>query len=829
MPDLASITLPDNTTYDFKDVIARESIPFGIVDSTSTSKVFTATVDGITSLIDGTTVMLKNGVVTSASGFTININGLGAKPVYNNMAAATAETTIFNINYTMLFVYDSTRVSGGCWICYRGYDANTNTIGYQLRTNSTVMTVTDTARYYKLYFESADGAHWVPASVNSTNNATTARPVNQRPINPFGRIVYTSANTNYTAGSNLAATTIWSQYAFVLGYSFNRTGAELVLTTKAPVYVKCAPQTDGSAIMDADTPYVQVLPSTADGKIYIYLGVAYDATHVELYAEHPVYWHDGTGIRLWSGSASAAIDVDSALSSTSENPVQNKVINSALNNKADSSALSSYLPKSGGEMAGDISYTSGGSFSIGNTFDYISFNETNQSSTQIGIVADAISFTGDTVTAPTPTAGTNNTQIATTAFVNSAVAVVKSTGTNSGAGGDLNYTDASGLNSLAYGGSATASGEGSIAFSGATASGDFSLAHGRQWAKANYTTTASGAHSLAFGLSAKAEGNESLALGQGTTVTGNFGVALGNQTTAGGGALAMGQKSSATGALSTAIGNELLAPGRNAFVIGQYNIEDTDDGSNYTAYGSGAKKYVFTVGNGTKVNNVVTRSNALTLDWNGNLAANSAQLNNLNLPTTSGGSTYGAGTSGQIIKSNGTTNYWGNLSTSEITNDSGYITGMYIGSYGNSTYAEILAAYQANKVVYCRASSAADPSTGSQTRMAFLAYVNNAETPTTFEFQYYRSVSTHTESQQGDQVYIYTLTSAGTWSVVVRSAFSAVAAGTGLSRSYSNGTVTLSVSSPLPSVTSSDNGKVLTVVNGAWAAASLPTYNGGVS
>jgi hypothetical protein len=31
--------------------------------------------------------------------------------------------------------------------------------------------------------------------------------------------------------------------------------------------------------------------------------------------------------------------------------------------------------------------------------------------------------------------------------------------------------------------------------------------------------------------------------------------------------------------------------------------------------------------------------------------------------------------------------------TSDLTNDSGFITGMYIGSYGSSTYAEILAAY----------------------------------------------------------------------------------------------------------------------------------------
>lgn len=322
MANLSKITLPNNVTYNLADSEARTSletkaasagssasyaakltagIPYAQVDSTSTATAFTATVPGITELKNGVCVLLKNGVVTSASGFKININGLGAKPSVNNMTAATLDTTIFNINYTMLFVYDETRVSGGCWICYRGYDANTNTIGYQLRTNSTVMNVSDTARYYKLYFTSADGTKWVPASVNSTNNATSARPVNQRPINPFGRIVYTSANTNYATGANLAATTIWDQYVLTLGYSFNRTGAALTLTTEKPVYIKCAPQADGSAIMDADTPYVQDLPTTADGKIYIFLGVATSATAIELFVNHPVYYYKNNGIRLWIG------------------------------------------------------------------------------------------------------------------------------------------------------------------------------------------------------------------------------------------------------------------------------------------------------------------------------------------------------------------------------------------------------------------------------------------------------------------------------------------------------------------------------------------------
>ena len=130
--------------------------------------------------------------------------------------------------------------------------------------------------------------------------------------------------------------------------------------------------------------------------------------------------------------------------------------------------------------------------------------------------------------------------------------------------------------------------------------------------------------------------------------------------------------------------------------------------------------------------------------------------------------------------------------TSDLTNDSGFIDGLEILSYGNSTWNDFITAYQKNKVVYCRASSNSNPASGSQTRLAFMAYVNNATSPTEVEFQYYRSVSSHSDSQQGDQVFVYKLTSAGNWTVTTRNAFSKVVAGTGLSSSYSNGAITLS-------------------------------------
>ena len=132
---------------------------------------------------------------------------------------------------------------------------------------------------------------------------------------------------------------------------------------------------------------------------------------------------------------------------------------------------------------------------------------------------------------------------------------------------------------------------------------------------------------------------------------------------------------------------------------------------------------------------------------------------------------------------------------SDLTNDVGYMTGMTILSYGSSTWNDFLTAYNANHVVYCRASSNANPGTGTQGRMAFMAFINfSGTTPTSVEFQYYRSVSSHTDAQQGDQVFIYKLENSGTngkWTVTTREASTKIVAGTNLSSSYNNGVLTI--------------------------------------
>lgn len=114
MAYVSKIKDSNNSTYNIRAYKAA-AIPFGQVDSTSTSTVFTATVDGIDELYDGVCVWLRNGVVNSAAGCTLNINQLGAKPIYSSLASADAISTLFAVGYTMLFIYNSSRITGGCW------------------------------------------------------------------------------------------------------------------------------------------------------------------------------------------------------------------------------------------------------------------------------------------------------------------------------------------------------------------------------------------------------------------------------------------------------------------------------------------------------------------------------------------------------------------------------------------------------------------------------------------------------------------------------------------------------------------------------------------
>lgn len=275
------------------------SIPFGQVDDTSTSTAFTATVPGIAELRDGVCVFLMNGVVTSASGFTIDINGLGAKRVYQTMAAATAVTTLFNINYTMLFVYNSKRTADGCWDMYYGYNSDTNTLAYNIRTNVSAGNMNSQLYRYEILFTLPDGT-LEPANNVSNKPTTYTKALTTESFNPFDPIYYYATTTAVAAGAAPSASYLYTQYSGIdLRYSFN---AGSTLTANKAIYLRCTPQGDCLVKLDGNDCVVQALPSTEDGKVYIYLGKAYSTYQIWLSQNHPIYEYKGGKLKLWDGT-----------------------------------------------------------------------------------------------------------------------------------------------------------------------------------------------------------------------------------------------------------------------------------------------------------------------------------------------------------------------------------------------------------------------------------------------------------------------------------------------------------------------------------------------
>lgn len=154
------------------------------------------------------------------------------------------------------------------------------------------------------------------------------------------------------------------------------------------------------------------------------------------------------------------------------------------------------------------------------------------------------------------------------------------------------------------------------------AEGDRTKASGRVSHAEGVSTVASGMFSHAEGASATASGNQSHAEGNMTTASGYNSHAEGDQCWAiGGDSHAEGWSSFAIGSMSHAQNERSIAEGMSQTVIGRFNSVDTSD------------EYCLIIGNGGQwddqfvdprnpsydYDDEYTHSNALTVDWSGNV------------------------------------------------------------------------------------------------------------------------------------------------------------------------------------------------------------------
>ena len=116
-----------------------------------------------------------------------------------------------------------------------------------------------------------------------------------------------------------------------------------------------------------------------------------------------------------------------------------------------------------------------------------------------------------------------------------------------------------------------------------------------------------GGYSFTSGRNNSATGNDAVAMGKDNVASGEWSHVAGAGNTASGmWSFAEGNGNAASGARSHAAGGDTTASSNDQFVIGRRNIDDPND------------QYAFIIGNGDYAEE--TNSNALTVDWAGNVA-----------------------------------------------------------------------------------------------------------------------------------------------------------------------------------------------------------------
>lgn len=139
----------NNNTYNLRSTAILE----GTIDSSSTSSALKATVPKLSTLEQGVICLITNTVTSLSNGATLNVNNLGAKPIYDARYFTTINQGVFEPDSACLFSYDEDNWNNdGCWIIYPNptdvqFIATLDNNGLLTITNVTYVSNADTTSY----------------------------------------------------------------------------------------------------------------------------------------------------------------------------------------------------------------------------------------------------------------------------------------------------------------------------------------------------------------------------------------------------------------------------------------------------------------------------------------------------------------------------------------------------------------------------------------------------------------------------------------------------------------------------------------------------------
>lgn len=438
MSNIKQITLPDATTYNVGN--GNRGVFYGTCSTAAATatKAVVCTDFEAADLLPGTIVNVLFSATNSAAvaDLKLDVNSTSAKSIkyiYNGSYSDIPAAGYLKANQIYKFTYDGTY-----WVVEMIYNTNTNTYAYKVYLTDAKRKVYTASGRYMICF-TRDEDYILPATAVD-NTTGTSKALTTEAFDPFGNIFYYNSKTALAANAVVANSTLeFLTPAIDLRYSFN-TGS--TLTANKLVYVACEPQSNGkvklaTTVNSGTPPITQSLPSSADNKVYILLGVAYDTYRICLLENHPIYYYADGALRLWANPAS---------NGGSDQCVQIPLSNFTYTEWMDGTATSAYyasdvrdmidagvfvwmniydedsessfifIPSNNDSTDGTVSFQDiTGSYIAWLSGQTVQFRESSPYAR-----LNSPSFTG-APTAPTPGVQENSTRIATTAWVKNAI------------------------------------------------------------------------------------------------------------------------------------------------------------------------------------------------------------------------------------------------------------------------------------------------------------------------------------------------------------------------------------------------------------------------
>lgn len=328
------------------------------------------------------------------------------------------------------FTYDGTN-----WVEHSSIDDNSNDTGYYVRHIYTNIKAGSVGIFpYTIIMQRNDG-RW--DSIVTSSSTGTSKACNTNGF-VLGQIMLMYANKTYAADANVDTYNVWQMHSGLIDhrYSFNTANnATSGTAAKKPVYL-VGTVTNGLFYLDTTKWWATALPTSADGKIYIYIGESYDYYKLTFAGYHPIYHYTNGALRLYGGDASTVngqvlgtLATKSSIANHSYTPAGTITLineNTTTTVSAASSGTTTYTP--GGTVSQPTftgsSLTSTGNFTPAGSVSVSTNNTTNKTAT--------VSAASSGTTTYTP-AGTNSAP----AFTGTAATIVVNGGT-----GTATYTPA---------------------------------------------------------------------------------------------------------------------------------------------------------------------------------------------------------------------------------------------------------------------------------------------------------------------------------------------------------------------------------------------------